>query len=233
MENSRVSYFREVPGLRKGPGRFMAPLGSAVDACLVSPLEDRSNLLLKRSVDVLFSTILILFVLSWLLPLIALWIRLDSKGPVFFLQKRHKRNARYFTCLKFRTMVVNAEADLLPAVPDDRRITRAGRFLRNHHLDELPQLLNVWWGDMSLIGPRPYMISDSKLLEGMIQQYVIRYRVKPGITGLAQSMGFCGYLLDPLQLRRRLELDMNYIHHWSLKLDLWIIFKTIRKIISF
>ncbi|MGZ3959491.1 MAG: sugar transferase, partial [Flavisolibacter sp.] len=205
----------------------------AVDACLVSPLEDRSNLLLKRSVDVLFSTILILFVLSWLLPLIALWIRLDSKGPVFFLQKRHKRNARYFTCLKFRTMVVNAEADLLPAVPDDRRITRAGRFLRNHHLDELPQLLNVWWGDMSLIGPRPYMISDSKLLEGMIQQYVIRYRVKPGITGLAQSLGFCGYLLDPLQLQRRLELDMNYIHHWSLKLDLWIIFKTIRKIISF
>ena len=119
------------------------------------PLDKSVNIIVKRSWDILFSTIVILGLLSWLIPLIALAIKIDSKGPVFFLQKRNKRNGGIFTCIKFRSMIVNEEADTSPATVDDIRITRLGKFLRNHFLDELPQFFNVWWGDMSLSGQDP------------------------------------------------------------------------------
>jgi putative colanic acid biosynthesis UDP-glucose lipid carrier transferase len=117
------------------------------------PLDRSFNSAIKRVFDICFSTVLFFFLISWLVPLMALFIKLDSKGPVFFLQKRIKKNGKIFTCIKFRTMVCNAEADTVPSVEDDMRITRVGRFLRHHHLDELPQFINVLLGDMSVIGP--------------------------------------------------------------------------------
>ena len=121
----------------------------------IQPLDYRVNRVLKRVTDIFIATFVIIFILSWLIPALAILIKTDSKGPVFFLQKRNKKNGRVFTCIKFRSMVVNEEADLTPAEEGDPRITRIGKFLRNNYLDELPQFFNVLWGDMSVIGPRP------------------------------------------------------------------------------
>jgi putative colanic acid biosynthesis UDP-glucose lipid carrier transferase len=116
------------------------------------PLENNRNLIIKRSFDILVSSFLIVFILSWLIPLLAILIKLDSRGPVFFFQKRNKNGGGIFTCIKFRSMIVNKDADTLVACENDKRITRFGKFLRNNHIDELPQLFNVMAGDMSIIG---------------------------------------------------------------------------------
>ena len=129
------------------------------------PLDSVSKRIIKRSVDIFLSSIVIIGILSWLIPIMALLINLDSKGPVFFLQKRNKRGGKTFTCIKFRSMIENEDADMLQATADDERITKLGRFLRNHYLDELPQFFNVLVGDMSLIGPRPHMVSDNNKYE--------------------------------------------------------------------
>jgi len=194
------------------------------------PLENTTNLYSKRIIDLIFSSFVIICVLTWLIPLIALFIKLDSKGPVFFLQKRKKKGKGSFTCIKLRTMVLNQEADSLPAYHNDHRITRVGSVLRKHHLDELPQFFNVWLGQMSLIGPRPYMISDNQKYENVIPSYHIRHRVKPGMTGLAQSMGFKGTLLNTYEMNRRVELDIYYIHNWSFILELRILYRTLLKL---
>ncbi|HEY0068234.1 MAG TPA: sugar transferase [Flavisolibacter sp.] len=192
-----------------------------------SPLEKKMNSCLKRGIDLFVSSLLIVLLLSWITPVLALLIAIDSRGPVFFLQKRNKRNGRVFTCIKFRTMVVNDTADTLAACRNDKRITRIGRILRRTHLDELPQLLNVWWGDMSLIGPRPYMVQDNIRYQGMVEHYGVRHRVKPGITGLAQSLGHHGSLLDVQKMKERVEIDLHYIHHWSVAMDVRIICRTL------
>jgi putative colanic acid biosysnthesis UDP-glucose lipid carrier transferase len=196
------------------------------------PLDHPSNQFVKRIFDLLCSSVLILLVLSWLLPLVALLIKLDSKGPVFFLQKRNKKGGRLFTCIKFRTMVVNKEADLVPAIENDRRITRLGWFLRKHHLDEMPQLLNVWWGDMSMIGPRPHMVSDNSKYAALLNFYAYRHRVKPGITGLAQVLGYVGSISNLDHMKERVRKDIYYIHNWSPALDVRIIYGTIFKMIG-
>jgi putative colanic acid biosynthesis UDP-glucose lipid carrier transferase len=197
------------------------------------PLEKKSNLFIKRAFDLFLSFILIVAIFSWMLPLIALLIILDSRGPVFFLQNRIMKGGKNFTCIKFRTMRVNQDADLLPASMNDLRITRTGRFLRRYHLDELPQLLNVFIGDMSITGPRPYMVSDHEKYGTLINQYNTRYEVKPGITGLAQSMGHFGYVHNTGQMEKRVELDLIYIRQWSLALDIKIISRTFLSIIGF
>jgi lipopolysaccharide/colanic/teichoic acid biosynthesis glycosyltransferase len=191
------------------------------------PLKKNSNRYFKRAVDFLLSSVLILLVLSWLLPLMAILIKSNSKGPVLFLQKRNKKNGNFFTCIKFRTMVVNQEADTLPAIHNDGRITAIGHFLRRHHLDELPQLLNVWWGDMSLIGPRPHMVSDNIKYEELLSSYSERHYVKPGITGLAQVSGFVGAVESLVDMKCRLEEDIYYINNWSPVMDAKIIYRTI------
>jgi len=197
------------------------------------PLDSVIRRFIKRSVDIFLSTIIIITVLSWLVPLMALLIKFDSRGPVFFLQKRNKKDGKVFICIKFRSMIENAEADTLQAAADDERITRLGRFLRQHYLDELPQLFNVWVGDMSLIGPRPHMISDNNKYEGLIEYYDYRHKVKPGITGLSQAMGYVGETRNVQAMRDRVQLDLFYVRHWSFPLDLKILWHTFRKLGGF
>lgn len=197
------------------------------------PLDNISKRIIKRSGDILLSSLIIVGILSWLIPIIALLIKLDSKGPVFFLQKRNKRGGKSFTCVKFRSMIENEEADLLQASADDERITKLGRFLRNHYLDELPQFFNVLLGDMSFIGPRPHMVSDNNKYEELIEFYDYRHKVKPGITGLSQAMGYVGETRNIQAMRDRVQLDIFYVRHWTLRLDLKILWNTIRKIAGF
>lgn len=178
--------------------------------------------------DLALSTLLILGVLSWLLPLLALLVRMDSRGAVFFVQKRRKKGNDWFFCIKLRTMYLNEEADRRVALVHDERVTRVGRWLRRTHLDELPQVLNVWWGDMSLVGPRPYMLSEDQLYQETLAGYAARTLVKPGITGLAQASGFFGGTRDLADMEQRLYLDLTYVEEWSPALDLRIMASTIR-----
>lgn len=193
------------------------------------PLQQKNNLLLKRSFDLLISSLLLAGLSVWLFPIIALLIKIDSKGPVFFFQKRNKKNGVLFTCIKFRTMIVNDKADDLPATQNDQRITRIGKILRRHHLDELPQLLNVFVGDMSMIGPRPYMISDNKKYEVLIKDYSIRFKVKPGITGLAQVFDQVSPAVQVENMEARVKKDIYYVYNWSPVLDAKIFFRTFFK----
>ena len=192
-------------------------------------IDLRINRILKRGFDIFFATIVIFCLLSWLIAIIAILIKLDSKGSVFFLQKRNKKHGEVFTCIKFRSMIINDEADLKPAEENDERITGIGKFLRKNYVDELPQFFNVLWGDMSLIGPRPHMISDNMLYEELVQHYSLRHKVKPGITGLAQVMGYVGSTDDIQKMQERITMDIFYVRHWSFKLDMVILYRTIRK----
>ena len=202
---------------------------SAAPITALQPLKNEANPLLKRVVDLVLSSVLILVLFPWLLPLVALFIKLDSGGPVFFIQKRNKRGGGIFSCIKFRSMLVNKEADLLPASENDERITRVGKFLRQHHLDELPQLFNVWLGDMSMIGPRPHMLSDNHRFETLVPHYHHRHKVKPGITGLAQVLGYAGPVTSIDNIRERVEKDIYYVYNWSMSLDTKIACRTLLK----
>ena len=214
--------------LKNGVGRIVN-LSSIITPFLTQPLDKGFNRAIKRSMDIFFSTVVILCVLSWLIPVIAVLIKLNSRGPVFFLQKRNKRNGELFTCIKFRSMLGNTDADTLPAGKNDNRITTMGRFLRHYHLDELPQFFNVLWGDMSIIGPRPHMVSDNLKFDELIKYYAYRHKVKPGITGLAQMLGYHGHIDDLKKMEARVNMDIFYARHWSPKLDMVILYRTIRK----
>jgi putative colanic acid biosysnthesis UDP-glucose lipid carrier transferase len=195
------------------------------------PLSRKGNAFYKRTFDLLLSSILILLIFPWFLPFAALFIKMESKGPVFFRQKRYKRGEEVFTCFKLRTMCVNEEADRVAARKDDIRITRLGRLLRRTHLDEFPQLFNVFLGDMSLIGPRPHMVSENLTFGPIINHYSIRHQVKPGMTGLAQVLGFTGHVTDIKVMEKRVEQDIFYIKKWSPLLDLKIIGLTVLKLL--
>jgi putative colanic acid biosynthesis UDP-glucose lipid carrier transferase len=179
----------------------------------------------KRAFDLLFSVLVILGALSWVLPLLALLIRLDSRGPVFFLQKRVGKGGRPFTCIKMRTMVINPQADELAARPGDKRITRAGRWLRFTHLDELPQFFNVFMGSMSLVGPRPYMLADNQAFSRLVPDHPVRNFVKPGITGMAQVKGLHNVFIDRdrATISSRYHWDLFYIRNASFLLDIHIL----------
>jgi putative colanic acid biosysnthesis UDP-glucose lipid carrier transferase len=200
------------------------------NAVITSLVASRKNyLVIKRVLDILFSFLFIVLVLSWLLPIIAIWIKLDSKGPVFFSQKRTGRNGKIFRCLKFRTMIENDEADERPAEENDQRVTKSGRFLRQTNIDELPQFFNVLTGSMSLVGPRPHMLSDCMRFSFVISSYKFRSLVKPGLTGLAQTKGYIGPARDYESIMTRYYWDAVYIRkagHW---LDIKIIGNTIKR----
>jgi putative colanic acid biosynthesis UDP-glucose lipid carrier transferase len=162
----------------------------------------------------------------------AICIKAGSKGPVFFLQKRNKKNGAFFTCIKFRSMLVNKDADELPASENDSRITFIGGFMRRTFIDELPQFINVLLGDMSVIGPRPHMLSEHFRFEANIPHYSVRQKIKPGITGLSQVMGLEGAVNTLQRMNDRVVVDNFYVRHWSVKLDLIIVYKTICKMIG-
>lgn len=192
-----------------------------------SPLIKLKNIILKRALDLLISLAAIVFLLSWLMPILALLIKIDSIGPVFFVQKRNKKDGKFFYCFKLRTMVINAQSDTLTATINDKRITSIGKFLRRSHLDELPQFINVLIGDMSIIGPRPHMYVENIKYNSLYDFYNERHAVKPGITGLAQSLGYHGPIIDESQLEKKIAYDIFYIYNWSLAMDTKILFKTI------
>ncbi|MEZ4792905.1 MAG: undecaprenyl-phosphate glucose phosphotransferase [Gelidibacter sp.] len=190
------------------------------------PLEDSINTVLKRSFDILFSSLIIIFILSWLTPIIAILIKLESKGPVFFKQSRNGFNYREFDCYKFRSMMPNKDAHLYQATRGDQRVTKIGKFIRKTSIDELPQFFNVLFGDMSVVGPRPHMVSHTNIYAKRIDKFMVRHFVKPGITGLAQISGFRGEIESDKDIIGRVKYDIFYIENWSLLLDLKIITKT-------
>ena len=192
------------------------------------PLEYYSNYLLKRTFDIVFSTIILVGICSWLFPIIAIIIKLNSKGPVFFLQKRYGFHEDVFNCIKFRTMIVNENSSTSTTKDNDERITSIGKFLRKTSLDEMPQFFNVLKGEMSVVGPRPHMLIVDDYYKEKIRRYSLRSHVNPGITGLAQVSGLRGDFGDvEIEMNKRVLADAFYVRNWSFVLDLIIIFKTI------
>jgi putative colanic acid biosynthesis UDP-glucose lipid carrier transferase len=191
------------------------------------PLEITFNLLVKKVFDICFSSLVIVFIFPWLFPILIILIKLDSPGPVFFKQERSGRDNKAFGCLKFRTMRVNASADKLQATLGDKRVTKIGAFMRRTNMDELPQFLNVFWGNMSVVGPRPHMLMHTEQYSELINNYLVRHYAKPGITGWAQVNGFRGETKELIDMKDRVDHDIWYIENWSLLLDLKIIYRTV------
>ena len=175
------------------------------------PLQDSVNLFFKRLIDIIISLAVIVFVLSWLTPIIALFIKKESDGPVFFKQTRNGINYEEFSCLKFRSMIVNENAHKLQATKGDTRVTKIGAFLRKTSLDEMPQFINVLLGDMSVIGPRPHMIKENDKYYKTVDKYMLRHVIKPGITGLAQVSGYRGEVEKESDIVNRIKFDIYYL----------------------
>lgn len=201
------------------------------------PLDDPENRFFKRTFDIFFSLLVIIFLMSWLVPLLAMLIKINSKGPVFFIQDRWGLNNKRIRCLKFRTMRLldgqtNAINEFSPARKNDPRVTSLGKMLRKTSLDEIPQFINVLTGSMSVVGPRPHPIPLSLESKDVIQHYMLRHLVKPGITGWAQVNGSRGEVQSQFEMRNRVTLDLWYIENWSFWLDCQIIFQTIVNLIK-
>jgi putative colanic acid biosynthesis UDP-glucose lipid carrier transferase len=191
------------------------------------PLHSPINAFIKRTFDVVFSIIVIFGILIWFAPILALLIRLESKGPIFFIQKRTGFDNKEFQCFKFRSMAINEEADAKQAGKNDMRVTKIGRFIRRTSIDELPQFYNVLFGNMSVVGPRPHMLKHTDEYANKVDKYMLRHFVKPGITGLAQVRGYRGEIERDSDIQNRIKFDIFYVENWSFLLDLKIIFQTI------
>jgi putative colanic acid biosynthesis UDP-glucose lipid carrier transferase len=191
------------------------------------PLDDVGNRLKKRALDLVVSFLVIVFILSWLIPLLGLLIFLESGTPVFFSQLRTGKNKKPFYCLKFRSMKYNKDADLKQASQNDSRVTTIGKFIRKTSLDEFPQFINVFKGEMSLVGPRPHMLKHTSDYSEVVDDYMIRQFIKPGISGWAQIHGYRGEITNPEQIQMRVNKDLWYLENWTLWLDIQILFLTI------
>ena len=191
------------------------------------PLEIFENRLLKRSIDLLFSFFVCVFIFPWLFPIIILLIKIESEGAIIFKQKREGINGEEFVCYKFRSMKINSMSDKVHATENDFRVTKIGAFLRKTSIDELPQFINVFLGQMSVVGPRPHMNEHSKKFDRDVRNYMKRKSVKPGISGLAQVSGYRGEIKNQSDIENRVRLDVFYIENWSFFLDLKIIIRTI------
>lgn len=191
------------------------------------PIDEPFNQFIKRGFDIVLSLFVLIGILSWLTPILAIVIRLDSKGPTFFKQMRNGLDYKEFTCYKFRSMKPNPTADLYQVTKGDERITKVGKFLRKTSIDELPQFFNVLMGDMSVVGPRPHMVSHTHMYAERIDKFMVRHFVKPGITGLAQVSGYRGEVETNEDIINRVRLDIFYIENWSVLLDIKIVFQTI------
>ncbi|WP_080903776.1 undecaprenyl-phosphate glucose phosphotransferase [Parabacteroides sp. Marseille-P3160] len=191
------------------------------------PLQSAYNRFIKRVFDIVFSTIVLLTVYPLLYIIVGILIKLSSKGPVIFKQKRTGLYGHEFDCYKFRTMQVNEAADILQAVKDDPRTTHIGSFLRRTNLDEIPQFVNVFRGEMSVVGPRPHMLKHTEQYSFLIDKYMVRHLVKPGVTGWAQVTGYRGETKTLEQMEGRVKRDVWYLENWSFFLDLKIIVVTV------
>jgi putative colanic acid biosynthesis UDP-glucose lipid carrier transferase len=191
-------------------------------------LNNSFNKLVKRTFDVLFSLFIIVFILSWLTPLLFILIKLESKGPLFYKHKRNGINYKEFDCYKFRSLRETKEVKGTYVTQNDNRLTTIGKFLRKTSIDEIPQFYNVLKGDMSVVGPRPHMLSYTEDYSKKIDKYnfIFRHNVKPGVTGLAQIKGYRGEVKNDEDIINRVKYDNFYIENWSLVLDLKIIFQT-------
>ena len=199
---------------------------STVQSLREMPLSNDFNTILKRTFDITFSLFIIIFLLSWITPIIGLIIKIESRGPVFFKQTRNGIKFREFTCYKFRSMIENNDADIQQATKNDKRVTKTGKILRKTSLDELPQFFNVLIGNMSVVGPRPHMIRENERYSKSVDKFMVRHFVKPGITGLAQVKGFRGEIETDEDIINRVKYDIYYLENWSLILDLNIVFLT-------
>ncbi|RZJ49273.1 MAG: exopolysaccharide biosynthesis polyprenyl glycosylphosphotransferase [Chryseobacterium sp.] len=196
------------------------------------PLSNSKKQILKRVFDIGFSLFVMIFILSWLIPIVALIVKIESNESVFFTQKRSGLNNEAFNCIKFRSMMSNKNADLQIAKKNDLRVTKFGAFMRKTSIDELPQFINVFLGEMSVVGPRPHMISQTEMYSKITKKYMTRHIIKPGITGWAQVMGSRGEIFTHKDMERRVEKDIWYIQNWSFFLDLKIIFLTFYNILK-
>ena len=195
------------------------------------PLESLSNRIMKRVFDILFASFVLVFICSWLFPILAILIKATSKGPVFFSQMRSGKDGNSFNCLKFRSMTVNSHSDTLMASKNDSRVTTIGKFIRKTSLDEFPQFLNVLLNHMSVVGPRPHMLKHTDNYQKSVDKYMVRHYAKPGITGLAQVRGYRGEIKEPKDIENRAEADIWYIENWNILLDLKIIAKTVLQVV--
>lgn len=194
---------------------------------LYIPLDSMYNRMIKRGFDLVFSFLILVFVLSWLTPVLAILIKLESKGPVFFKQLRTGIHESEFVCYKFRSMHINEQSESQQASREDIRITKVGRFIRKTSLDEFPQFINVFIGNMSVVGPRPHMVSFTEMYSKKVNRFVLRHLVKPGITGMAQTHGYRGEINCDRDIVNRFKYDLFYIENWSTFLDIKIIYLTI------
>lgn len=190
------------------------------------PLSNPINQFVKRAFDLAISSLVLLFSPIIFIP-IAIGIKLSSPGPVFFKQERTGYRGRSFMCYKFRSMRVNDKSDTLQATKDDPRKTKFGNFLRKTSLDELPQFINVFLGEMSIVGPRPHMVQQTKEYSELIDKYMLRHTIKPGITGWAQVNGFRGPTDELWMMEKRVEYDVWYAENWNFMLDIKIMFLTV------
>lgn len=203
-----------------------------VMASRTTPLNDPLNYFIKRVFDIIFSSLVIILIMSWLTPLIAILIRLESKGPIFFKQKRNGLDYEEFNCYKFRSMFVNEKADIDEAVKNDPRITKVGAFIRRTSIDEMPQFFNVFVGSMSVVGPRPHMLNFTEKYAVKVNKFKARHFIKPGITGMAQTHGYRGEIENDTDIINRIKYDIFYMESWSLLLDMKIIYLTIKNAIK-
>jgi putative colanic acid biosynthesis UDP-glucose lipid carrier transferase len=186
----------------------------------------------KRIFDIVFAAMVTVLLLSWFIPLVAIFIKMESKGPVFFKQLRSGKKGKGFYCFKFRSMTVNTDAHNLQASRQDNRVTKVGSFLRKTSLDELPQFINVLKGEMSVVGPRPHMIQHTEEYSKVIHNFMERHLIMPGITGLAQIAGHRGETRELEAMRKRVNADVHYIRHMSFFLDLKIIWLTVWQVVK-
>lgn len=191
-----------------------------------TPLLKTFNRIFKRTFD-LFVSFVVCILTTPFFPIIALLIKMQSSGPIFFCQKRTGLNGKTFLCYKFRSMHLNNETETRQATNNDPRIFSFGNFMRRTHIDEIPNFINVIKGDMSVIGPRPHMLYHTQKYTLLIDYYMERHRCKPGITGYAQVLGFCGATPQLWQMEERVKHDIYYINNWSIQLDLWILYRTV------
>lgn len=191
------------------------------------PLDSAFARGIKRTFDIVFSLGVMIFIFSWLFPVLALLVKLSSRGPVFFKQMRLGKDNKEFVCWKFRSMRMNTDADSKQATKNDPRVTAVGRFLRKSNLDEMPQFINVLFGHMSIVGPRPHPLRLNDQYRDIIDKYMVRHFVRPGITGWAQVNGLRGETRTPELMERRVELDVWYLENWSFWLDIRIVVKTV------